>query len=114
LSRFMLRRGYSIQPVGSKPDFYTQFLSAEAVARVTIDCLEKHRLMGRTKYRLEAYATLRRRVAAVGSRRLHQVSSFKRCFPRYPPFLRIVYNNQVFNLGKHPMKEVVVVSGAPM
>src|SRR5580693_2563014 len=37
-----------------------------------IDCLEKHRSLVRTKYRLEAYATLRRRVVAVGSRRLRQ------------------------------------------
>ena len=35
----------------------------------TIDYLEKYRSPVRTKYRLEAYATLRRRVVAVGSRR---------------------------------------------
>jgi hypothetical protein len=35
----------------------------------TIDCLEKYRSPVRTKYRLEANATLRRRVVAVGSRR---------------------------------------------
>jgi hypothetical protein len=35
----------------------------------TIDCLEKYRSPVRTKYRLEAYATIRRRVVAVGSRK---------------------------------------------
>ena len=35
----------------------------------TIDCLEKHRSPVRTKYRLEAYATLRRCQVAAGTRK---------------------------------------------
>jgi hypothetical protein len=45
------------------------FSAGKQSPSATIDCLEKHRSPVRTKYRLEAYATLRRRVVAVGSRR---------------------------------------------
>ena len=49
-------------------DHYTQFVGGKAVAQRTIDCLEKYRSPVQTKYRLEAYATLRRRVVAVGQK----------------------------------------------
>jgi hypothetical protein len=51
---------------------FHNFVGGKRWPSATIDCLEKHRSPVRTKYRLEAYATLRRRVVAVGSRRLRQ------------------------------------------
>jgi hypothetical protein len=55
--------------LGFNPDLYTQFVGPEAVAQRHYRLSGKHRSPVRTKYRLSAYATLRPRVVAVGSRR---------------------------------------------
>jgi hypothetical protein len=41
---------------GFNPDHYTQFVGGKRSPSATLDCLEKHRSVVRTKYRLEAYA----------------------------------------------------------
>jgi hypothetical protein len=51
------RRDYRIQKPRVNPELYRQ------IGKRRIP--EKHRLIPRTNYRLEAYATLRRRIAAV-------------------------------------------------
>ena len=43
------------------------FVDGKRSPSASIDCLEKHRSPVRTKYRLEAYATLHRRLVAVGA-----------------------------------------------
>jgi hypothetical protein len=59
---------FAPQGCNFNPDHYTQFVGGKRSPGATIDRLEKDRSPVRTKYRLEAYATLGRRVAAVGRR----------------------------------------------
>ena len=55
---------------GFQRGFYTQFVGGNLRSPANIiDCLGKHRSAVRTEHRLEAYATLRRRVVTPGARR---------------------------------------------
>jgi hypothetical protein len=62
---FLLEEAIDFSPGFQTLIIIHNFVGGKAVPSTTIDCLEKHRSPVRTKYRLEAYATLRRRVVAV-------------------------------------------------
>ena len=49
--------------------FVHNFVGGKRSPSAPVDCLEKHRSPVRTKYRLEAYATLRRCHVAAGTRK---------------------------------------------
>jgi hypothetical protein len=55
---FIAPKGLANLAQGFNPDHYTQFVGQEAVAQRHYRWMEKQRSPVRTKYRLEAYATL--------------------------------------------------------